>query len=447
VAGRYEILDILAQDASGVVFHAEERDTGRSVVLRRFFPYGPEGGGLQEAERAAYMAALDRVKQLHYPTLRTIIDGGCDPVDGMPFLVTEWVEGQRLSELLKTRPLSPGSTKALISHAIEASKELTQAFGEEAVWVETAPESIVLPVEGEMVTFWICPMKWLASPQKRGGLLPLAELAGKALHWRGKPVAGAAEGLGTWVKAVRANPNRWSLDEALHALHEPLSIVSTGQPVAPGGVPTVPMKAAAKAGPKMGQRKHSVLPALLAFLLVAAGGAGGFYFFKLRGGKLSDFTTRVQQAPAQPQAKSALEFGSRDMKETAAPGTATPPAAPKGSALSSVNTPAAKPAPTPPAPATPPKPAFEANPANQLVGKVIDIGDPSSGKVQIELFVQGATRFVTVTLGPDGSNPGVGDLAAFEAKVIRATGEFRDEGGSRGKVLHVSKLSQIEAKP
>ena len=158
MAGRYEILDILAQDASGVVFHAEERDTGRSVVLRRFFPYGPEGGGLQEAERAAYMAALDRVKELRYPTLRTIIDGGCDPVDGMPFLVTEWVEGQRLSELLKTRPLSPGSTKALISHAIEASKELTRAFGEEALWVEAAPESVVLPADGEVVTFWICPM-------------------------------------------------------------------------------------------------------------------------------------------------------------------------------------------------------------------------------------------------------------------------------------------------
>jgi len=57
VAGRYEILDILAQDKSGIVFHAEERESGRSVVLRRFFPYGPEGGGLQEAERAAYMAA------------------------------------------------------------------------------------------------------------------------------------------------------------------------------------------------------------------------------------------------------------------------------------------------------------------------------------------------------------------------------------------------------
>jgi hypothetical protein len=104
VAGKkYEILDILAQDKSGIVFHAEDRDTGRSVVLRRFFPFGPDGGGLQEGERVVYMTALERVRDFRHPTLRTIIDGGCDPVDGIPFLVSEWVEGQRLGELLKPR--------------------------------------------------------------------------------------------------------------------------------------------------------------------------------------------------------------------------------------------------------------------------------------------------------------------------------------------------------
>ena len=419
MAGRYEILDILAQDASGVVFHAEERDTGRSVVLRRFFPYGPEGGGLQEAERAAYMAALDRVKELRYPTLRTIIDGGCDPVDGMPFLVTEWVEGQRLSELLKTRPLSPGSTKALISHAIEASKELTRAFGEEALWVEAAPESVVLPADGEVVTFWICPMKWLAIPQKRGGLLPLADLAAKALHWRGKPVAGAGEGLGTWAKAVRANPNRWSLDEALQALHEPLSIVDTGPPAQPGGVPTVPMKAAKKAGVKMARKKHSMLPSLLAFLLVASGAGGGFYFFKLRGGKLSDLTTRVQQAPAQPQAKSALEFGSRDMKGTAAEqGAAGDPAAPVNVAADS---------------------------KMQVAGTVKSVKD--IGKFRcLEVEENGKPRWIAYAL--DQKKPGFDtkELETLKGKRVVVSGTFKKEPPNLGEVLHVSDRKQIEVK-
>ena len=429
VAGRYEILDILAQDKGGVVFHAEERESGRSVVLRRFFPYGPDGGGLQEAERAAYMAALDRVKDFRHPTLRTIIDGGCDPVDGMPFLVTEWVEGQRLSELLKSRPLSPGSTKALITHAIEASKELTQAFGEEAVWVEAAPESVLLPAEeGDVITFWICPMKWLASPEERGGLLPLARLAEKALHWRGKPVAGTAEGLGTWVKAVRTNPNRWSLDEALQALHEPLTLSGLTEP---GGVPTVPMKAPKKAETKSAPRRRSVLPALFAFLLVAVGLTGGIMFFKSRGGKLS----RLSQPPgaAAPQATSALDFGSRDMPAAAA----KPPEA-RPSALSQV-------------PETPTSVAIKPDPKTQLVGKVISVKDVGQAPakfrcVEVEVEVDGKPRWIAYGLAQNKKGFDTKELEALKGKRILATGVFKQEPTAMGEVLHVSDRKQIELK-
>ena len=427
MAGRYEILDILAQDASGVVFHAEERDTGRSVVLRRFFPYGPDGGGLQEAERAAYMAALERLKDFRHPTLRTIIDGGCDPVDGMPFLVTEWVEGQRLSELLKSRPLSPGSTKALITHAIEASKELTEAFGEEAVWVEATPESVVLPVEGEMVTFWICPMKWLASPQKRGGLLPLAQLAEKALHWRGKPVAGTAEGLGTWVKAVRANPNRWSLDEALQALHEPLTM--TGQPTQPGGIPTVPMKAAKKPEPKTAQAKRSVLPALLAILLVAGGAAGGFYFFKIRGGKLPNFAGQ-QEAPAAPAATSALDFGSRDM-----------PKAGESAAVANAPRPGSPALPTSTAPAKPPAAPAPAS----LTGTVKSVKDVDKFRC-LEVEVEGKSRWIAHALGPKKPLFETKELEALKGKRVVASGTLKKEPKDMGEVLHVNDRKQIEVK-
>ncbi|MCW1913444.1 hypothetical protein OJ996_07660 [Luteolibacter sp. GHJ8] len=406
MAGRYEILDILAQDASGVVFHAEERDTGRSVVLRRFFPYGPDGGGLQEAERAAYMAALDRVKELRHPTLRTILDGGCDPVDGMPFLVTEWVEGQRLSELLRSRALSPGSTKALISHAIEASQALAGAFGEEAVWVEATPESIVLPVEGEMVTFWICPMKWLASPQKRGGLLPLAELAEKALHWRGKQPAAAGEGLGVWVGSVRTNPNRWSLDEALQALHEPLSIV--GQPAASGSVPTIPMKAAKKQAPQPVKKSSSLVPVLLAFLLVAGAGAGAFYFFKLRGGRAAEIA-----AAKEPAAASALDFGARKT-QAGSEATALPVAV--------VN-----------------------DPKTQLAGTVKSVKD--QGKYRcMELEVDGKPRWIAHPL--DQKTPGFDtkELEALKGKRVVVSGAFRKEPAELGEVLHVSDRKQIEVK-
>lgn len=439
-----------------MVFQAEDRESGKTVVLRRFFPYGPEGGGLQEAERSAYMAALDRVRDLRHPTLRTTLDGGCDPVDGMPFLVTEWVEGQRLAELLRSRPLSPGSTKALLSHALEASKELARAFGEEAVWVETAPESIVLPVEGEMITFWICPMKWLSSPEKRGGLLPLARLAEKALHWRGKPVAGTAEGLGSWVKAVRDNPNRWTLDEALQALHEPLTM--TGPPTQPGGVPTIPMQAAKKTTTKSAQKKFSALPALLALLLMLAVAGGGFYVFKNFNVNGLTLTKKTAEEKL-PQAASALEFGAQEPGKggSAAVEAAPAPVPARPSALSSAPTapapmpPAAEPAPAkpaaPPAPAAVAKAPFTADPKNQLVGTVVNTMEAQSkeGTIRYMLLKQDqASRWVAHTV-PTG-NPGL-EMSYFQSlmgKNIRVTGEFHEETGSRGTVLHVSERKQIE---
>lgn len=458
MAEKYEILDILAQDKSGVVFHAEDRDSGRSVVLRRFFPFGPEGGGLQEGERTVYMNALEKIRDFRHPTLRTIIDGGCDPVDGIPFLVSEWVEGQRLGELLKARPLSPGSTKALLSHALEASKELSQVFGEEAVWVEASPDSVILPMaEGESITFWICPIRWLSSPEQRGGLLPLAKLAEKALHWRGKPVAGTAEGLGSWVKAVRDNPNRWTLDEALQALHEPLTI--TGPPVAggggSGGVPTVAMKTAQKSAPAALPKKKSALPLLIVLFLVTGLAAGGLWYYKTYGPKLPKLTMPGQEEEGTKKAaapKSALEFGSTSTPETPATPAAEAAKAPdKPSALSQMPDAAAAQAaaqkaatPTPP-PA--PKAPFTANPANQLVGTVVQVEDSEKGGVvsrYITLNFEGKNSWAVYDVNMKQPGFELGELNQLRGKHVRITGTFRDVGGSRGRALAISKRSQIE---
>src|SRR5690606_34611751 len=156
VTRRYEIQEIIGQDSNGVVFHAVERSSGRDVVLRRFFPFGASGGGLDRAEQEAYAAAVENLKSLEDPALRKVLDGRCHPVDGMPFLVTEWVEGERLSRRLEQRPLSAASTRALLGHAIGASRLLARVLGKDGVWVETAPEAVILS-EGEGgrgVTFW-----------------------------------------------------------------------------------------------------------------------------------------------------------------------------------------------------------------------------------------------------------------------------------------------------
>ncbi len=286
VTRRYEIQEMLSQDAQGVVFLAVDRESGADVVLRRFFPFGPGGKGLMGEEREAYTAAVERLKGLAHPAMRTILEGGCDPVDGMPYLVTEWVEGPRLAEHLKGKPLSPASAKALLDHAIEVSQVLAGVLGEEAVWVETAPEAVILSEgpEGRGVTFWISPMRWLGHAEERQGLLPLVALGEAAMHWQGRVISDqAGEGLGAWFKAIKADPGRWTLEEARVTLHAAKMLVGEPpqapvlSPSASPSVPTVALLPPAAYQPALKQ-EASYLPWVFASILVV--GATGLIVWK-----------------------------------------------------------------------------------------------------------------------------------------------------------------------
>ncbi|MEP4078213.1 hypothetical protein [Haloferula sp.] len=228
MTNRYEILDILSQDASGVCFHATDRETGRDVALRRFFPFGPEGGGLEDEERAAYEIGVKRLQNVSHPALRAVLNGGTDPVDGMPFLVTEWIEGEMLSDQLHDGPINPDSVRALADLALETSQVLSDAFGEEAIWVETDPSVVILSNAdpARKVTFWISPLRWLGDPSARSDLKPLLEMVETLSGWNGQMISrSSGGGLGAWVKTLRDNPSIWSLGEAKAALHEPATIV------------------------------------------------------------------------------------------------------------------------------------------------------------------------------------------------------------------------------
>ncbi len=163
VSKRFHIEDLIVQDASGVVFRAVDTESSSPVAVRRFFPFGPEGGGLHEEEQAAYGVAIKRLAGLSHPALRSVICGGCDPVDGMPFIVTEWVDGESLRPLVDEAPLSVENATELITQALEVCELLSLVLAEDAVWVETDLQSIVLGKDqsGRRFTFWISPLKWL----------------------------------------------------------------------------------------------------------------------------------------------------------------------------------------------------------------------------------------------------------------------------------------------
>lgn len=218
---RFQIEDLISQDLSGVVFRALDTQSGNPVAVRRFFPYGADGGGLDKEEQSAYEIALDRLAGLKHPALRSVISGACDPVDRMPFIVTEWIEGEALAAYIAENGFSAESAILLITQALEVCELFSHVLAEEAIWVETNPQTIIVggPESGRGFTFWISPLKWLGGSEEGRGMEAIVTLGEQVMGWSGRVISDqSGGGLGGWLKWLRRNAATTTLQEARASL-------------------------------------------------------------------------------------------------------------------------------------------------------------------------------------------------------------------------------------
>lgn len=288
MATRFHIEELISQDLSGVVFRAVDTESGKDVAIRRFFPFGADGRGLQEEERTAYDIAVQRFSQAVHPALRTVIDGGCDPVDGVPFLVTEIVDGEPLSRRIQNGPLSSREAIDVIMRALEISEVLSELLAEQAVWVETHLSAIIDAGEGSDrgVTFWISPLKWLGSDENRRSLRPIAALTEDLMGWKNKLVNDqAGNNLAGWLKWLKQHADRTTLAEARETL-----AAATGAPPPPPTArlvrqatrPVVPRAATMQSTkPILIKEKPSKAPLVVSIVgITVLLAAGALYVFK-----------------------------------------------------------------------------------------------------------------------------------------------------------------------
>lgn len=274
---RFQIEDLVVQDTSGVVFRALDTETGNPVALRRFFPHGPNGAGLDPGEQASYNAAVERLAKVSHPALRSVICGGCDPVDGMPYIATEWIEGTRLKTFTDQGPLAPHDAAGLLTQALEVCQVLSEILAGQAVWIETGLQAIVVSSEeiGRGVTFWISPLKCLGRHEGAHGLEAFVELTENIMGWTGKTIPDpAAFGLGGWLNWLKKNARTATLQEAREKLASSI-----------GSEPPVPTRKlvqhAARPRP-VGKKKRSsgFLKTLVAILVLSGLGAGGWFVLR-----------------------------------------------------------------------------------------------------------------------------------------------------------------------
>lgn len=259
MVSRFKIEDMVSQDASGVVFRALDTETNQAVAVRRFFPFGVNGGGLSADEQADYDIAVERLTGINHPAMRSIIAGACDPVDGMPFIATEWIEGASLQSVIERGPLTPAEACHMLGQALEVSHNISQVFGEEGVWVETDVHTIIIGEDGSGrgVTFWISPLKWLGKRDGQHGWDSIISLTEDMMGWRGKIIPDhEAGGLGGWLKSLQGGGGRIFLSEAWELLHKAAAVTSTA-PVR--RVARAPVRVAVTRKP----RKKSIWPTLI----------------------------------------------------------------------------------------------------------------------------------------------------------------------------------------
>jgi hypothetical protein len=268
---RFEIEDIVDQDASGVVFRAVDSSTGREVALRRFFPFGVDGGGLEGDEQLAYGNAVEILTGLQHPGLRAVVGGGCDSVDGLPFIATEWIDGSSLVQRVAERSLTLEEVEGLIQRAIEVSEFLSGALGQEGIWVETELKAIVLGVDGggHGFTFWASPLKWLGKNTSQRGFASLVSLTEDLMGWRGRLVADhEGRGLARWLNWLRSVSPQTRLGEVREALSNCMKAVppiAVSRPIRPASKPlALPIKKR--------RRVPAALFGVLALVSMAAGG-------------------------------------------------------------------------------------------------------------------------------------------------------------------------------
>lgn len=201
---RFQIEEILSQDAHGAVFLALDGESGREVLLQRYFPFGAGESGLEGDERVAYDQAIQNMKQLVHPNLRRVIEGGTDPVDGMPFLVTEVRSGMSVAEYGQVTTLTVAQGRVMVESALELLVWLEQRFGQAADWLALQGEDVEVLEEGTSFRFYVDPLKWLGLRKGAGAVKELALLVELGMGWSGRVVTGSTAGmLSGWLRQAK----------------------------------------------------------------------------------------------------------------------------------------------------------------------------------------------------------------------------------------------------
>lgn len=139
--GRYAFVEVLGEGGMGAVYRVQDLKLGRDVALKVL----KDSSGLTSVER--FQREARALAQLRDPRIIQVYDNGVMP-DGRPYLVTEFIEGRALNQILKPGPMNPDEARVLFR---ELALALAHAHERDVIHRDLKPHNIMIRADGAPV--------------------------------------------------------------------------------------------------------------------------------------------------------------------------------------------------------------------------------------------------------------------------------------------------------
>jgi hypothetical protein len=133
--GKFELLDQVGFGAFGTVFKARDPELDRIVAIKV-----PRSGNLATGEDLhRFLREARSVARLRHPSIVPVYEVG--QADSLPYLVSEFVQGMTLADLMTARRLPPERTATLLAEVADA---LQYAHDQGVIHRDVKPSNILL---------------------------------------------------------------------------------------------------------------------------------------------------------------------------------------------------------------------------------------------------------------------------------------------------------------
>jgi eukaryotic-like serine/threonine-protein kinase len=158
--GPYEIVGWLGAGGMGEVYRARDARLGRDVAIKLVdASLAAEGTRVRRFEQEARAAG-----QLNHPNILAVYDIGSQ--DGIPYIVSELLEGETLRARLAAAPLSP---RKAIDAARQVAEGLAAAHDKGIVHRDVKPDNLFVTADGRVKILDFGIAKLTASAEEDGG--------------------------------------------------------------------------------------------------------------------------------------------------------------------------------------------------------------------------------------------------------------------------------------